>query len=251
MDSRRKRIIDNSVLVVPNLFTTANLFCGFYSIISSLNGHYILAAYLILAAALFDMVDGRVARWTNGVTDFGREYDSLCDLVSFGVAPGLLAYLYYLSAIPKIGWLCVFLYIACGALRLAKFNISYTNYDPRYFRGLPIPVAAVSIASGFLFFNKFSGTPYKGYYFMVMVVIVSILMVSSIKYKSYKKPEKTVKQGFYTNTILFLLVLVIAATNPDIAIFSLCVLYLVQGVVSWLFNSVKNSFKKRKERRKR
>ena len=250
MEGRRKRFIDNSVLVVPSLFTTANLFCGFYSVIASLRGDFVFASYLILAAALFDMVDGRVARWTNGSSDFGREYDSLCDLVSFGVAPGILAYLHYLSIIPRVGWLIVFLYVACGALRLAKFNVSHVNSDPKYFNGLPIPVAAVSIASGFLFFNKMGEIPYSGYCFMAIILFVAILMVSSVKYKSYKKPEKTARQGFYTNTVLFLLVLVVAAINPDVVIFALCALYLIQGLFFHLYNSLRRSFNKKREGKK-
>jgi len=190
-----------------------------------------MASYFILAASLFDLVDGRVARWTKGGTDFGREYDSLSDLVSFGVAPAILAYLHYLSFIPRIGWLVVFLYVASGALRLAKFNVSYRTSDPRYFNGLPIPVAAVTIASGFLFFTEMGDTYYRNYYFMAILIATSILMVSSIKYKSYKKPEKSIRQEFYTNMVMFLLVLVIAAINPHIVLFSLCVLYLSQGVL--------------------
>lgn len=244
MENRRKRLVDNTVLMFPNLFTTGNLFCGFYSIVSSLKADYLVAAYLILAAALFDLVDGRVARWTRGGTDFGREYDSLADMVSFGVAPAILAYLYYLSLIPRIGWLVIFLYVACGALRLAKFNVSYRMSDPRYFSGLPIPVAAATVASGFLFFLEMGNIGDKSYYFMAIMIFTAVLMVSSIKYKSYKKPEKSIRQEFYTNMVLFLLVLVVAAVNPNIVIFTLCVLYLAQGVVFDLYGRMIKVFKK-------
>lgn len=250
MSGRRKRFIDNSILVVPNLFTTVNLFCGFYSIVASLKGDFIFASYLILAAAVFDMVDGRVARWANGGTDFGREYDSLCDLVSFGVAPVVLAYLHYLSFIPKIGWIVAFLYVACGALRLAKFNVCCTNADPKYFNGLPIPVAAVVVVSGFLFFNRLVFSPYDQYYFMLLLILVSILMVSSIKYKSYKKPEKTVRKGVYTNTILFLLLLVVVATNPDIILFILAFIYLLQGMFMELYKFVGVTLRKNRDKKR-
>jgi CDP-diacylglycerol---serine O-phosphatidyltransferase len=231
VEGRRKRFVDNTVLMFPNLFTTGNLFCGFYSIVSSLRGDYLIASYLILAAALFDLVDGRVARWTNGGTDFGREYDSLSDIVSFGVAPAILSYLYCLSNIPRIGWIVPFLYVACGALRLAKFNVSYRSSDPRYFCGLPIPVAAATVASGFLFFVEVGDIEHRPHYFIAILIVTAVLMVSSVRYKSYKKPERSLKNQFYTNMVLFLLVLVTAAINPHIVIFSLCVLYIFQGLL--------------------
>ncbi|MEI6080496.1 MAG: CDP-diacylglycerol--serine O-phosphatidyltransferase [bacterium] len=170
-EMRNKKIKDTSVLVFPNLFTTGNLFCGFYSIINSLRGHYLMAAYFILAATLFDLVDGRVARLIKGVSDFGKEYDSLSDLVSFGVAPAILAYMSYLVDIPRLGWLAAFLYVACGALRLARFNVVYMNKDPQYFMGLPIPVAASTIAASFLFMKEL-GIDYAGHYWLLGLILL-------------------------------------------------------------------------------
>ena len=112
-----------AIYILPNLFTTGNLLCGFVAIIKSLQGHYVIAAIAILVANLFDMVDGRVARMTNATTPFGMEYDSICDVVSFGVAPAILAYLWSLQPFGRIGWLVAFLYLACGAMRLARFNV--------------------------------------------------------------------------------------------------------------------------------
>jgi len=243
-EERNKKIKDTSILVFPNLFTTGNLFCGFYSIISSLKGNFILAAYFILIATLFDMMDGRVARLIKGVSDFGKQYDSLSDLVSFGVAPAVLVYMSYLLDIPRLGWLAAFLFVACGALRLARFNIIDSSRDPRYFIGLPIPAAAATLASFFLFLEEMN-LDYDGHYwFLGLTLLVSFLMVSSINYKSYKKPEKVVKKKFHTNMILFLLLLILVAVNPQIIIFSLCSVYIVQGLLlyaySFLFKNKKS-----------
>ncbi|MCX6111937.1 MAG: CDP-diacylglycerol--serine O-phosphatidyltransferase [Proteobacteria bacterium] len=248
-EERKKRIKDTSVLVFPNLFTTGNLFCGFYSIISSLKGNFILASYLILIATLFDMVDGRVARLLKGVSDFGKEYDSLSDLVSFGVAPSILVYMSYLVDIPRLGWLAAFLFVACGALRLARFNIMDISRDPRYFIGLPIPVAAATLASFFLFSGELKLSYDGHYWFLGLIFLMSFLMISAVNYKSYKKPEKAIKRKFYTNMVFFLLLLIVVAVNPQIIIFALCCVYIAQGLLYYIYNGVKMLFKSKKNKR--
>src|SRR5262245_56759169 len=127
------------VYILPNLITTAGLFAGFYSIIASLHGDFLVAAIAIMAANVFDTLDGRVARVTNTTSRFGIEYDSLCDLVAFGVAPGLLVYCWALEPWGTFGWLAASLYVTCGALRLARFNVQLDNVEKRHFIGLPIP----------------------------------------------------------------------------------------------------------------
>lgn len=249
-EERKKKIKDTSILVFPNLFTTGNLFCGFFSIISSLKGNFILASYLILIATLFDMVDGRVARLLKGVSDFGKEYDSLSDLVSFGVAPSILVYMSYLVYIPRLGWLAAFLFVACGALRLARFNVTSLTKDPQYFLGLPIPLAAATLASCFLFLKELK-ISYDGHYWLlVLIILVSLLMVSSISYKSYKKPESAIKNKSFNNMILFLLLLVVVAVNPQIVIFALCILYITQGLLSYAYKWILSFFIKNKKNKK-
>ena len=135
------------IYLLPSIFTTFALFAGFYSIIASVNGEFTLAAISIMVAMLWDALDGRVARLTNTQSAFGAEYDSLSDLVSFGVAPALLVYLWSLSDLGRIGWLAAFIYLACAALRLARFNTQVGAADKRYFQGLPSPAAAGVIAS--------------------------------------------------------------------------------------------------------
>ncbi|MEZ4872830.1 MAG: phosphatidylcholine/phosphatidylserine synthase [Bdellovibrionales bacterium] len=127
--------MNQRIYVLPNLLTTGNLFFGFYSIVHAIKGMYLFAAYAIVAAAVFDLLDGRVARMTKSTTDFGAEYDSLCDLVSFGMAPGLLLFLWSLQDFGRIGWLAAFFYVACTALRLARFNVGLESSDKAFFKG--------------------------------------------------------------------------------------------------------------------
>ncbi len=141
------------IYVLPNLLTTMNMFFGFFAIIYSINGNFIYAAYAIVAAAVFDSLDGRVARATNSMSRFGAEYDSLSDLVSFGVAPSIMLYLWSLEPFGRVGWLACFFYVACGALRLARFNVQSGSVEKAYFQGLPIPMAAGIAASSVLAFE--------------------------------------------------------------------------------------------------
>jgi CDP-diacylglycerol--serine O-phosphatidyltransferase len=133
--------------ILPSLFTTGNLFLGFWSIVKTLDGRFGEAAPLIGAAVILDMLDGRIARLTNTQTEFGAQYDSLADAVSFGVAPALLVYCWALQSIPRAGWPAAFLFLACGVLRLARFNVQRHVVDARFFVGLPIPAGAAQIAA--------------------------------------------------------------------------------------------------------
>src|SRR4051794_29092980 len=149
------------IYLVPNFVTTANLFCGFYSIIATLNHEYLTAAWAIIAASIFDMLDGRIARLAKATSQFGVEYDSLSDLISFGVAPAILLYQWALQPFDRLGWLAAFLYVVCGALRLARFNVMTGVISKKYFQGLPIPMAAGMVAT-FIIFNQTRGWPSPG-----------------------------------------------------------------------------------------
>jgi len=185
------------IYLLPSIFTTFALFAGFYSIIASVNGDFTLAAISIMVAMLWDTLDGRVARLTNTQSAFGAAYDSLSDLVSFGVAPALLVYLWSLSDLGRIGWLAAFIYLACAALRLARFNTQVGAADKRYFQGLPSPAAAGVIASMiWLKFWKFEyfdfGIVSLSYYIGVGITIVcGLLMVSNLRYYSFKELDST------------------------------------------------------------
>ena len=188
--TRGKRLtqrLSRRLFWLPTLFTVGNLFCGYLSIWRSIQGAFEAAAILIIAAAVLDALDGRVARWTHSTSEFGEEYDSLADLVSFGVAPAVLAYSWGLSDFPRPGFVASFLFVVCGSMRLARFNIQTKVADKRYFVGLPIPAAAGTIATLVL------ATPERlvervwmaG--LLVLTILLSYLMISTIRYRSFKE----------------------------------------------------------------
>src|SRR5438445_3036657 len=188
---RRRRIppLRKGVYILPNLFTSAGLFSGFYSIICTLDGEYWKAAVLILVAQLCDALDGRIARLTRSTSSFGVQYDSLADLVAFGVAPGILVYQWALRPWGRWGWLAASLYVTCGALRLARFNVQLAPVQKRYFVGLPIPAAAGVIAATVLLYLWLGGEGETGKHIMMLLVIFGVagLMVSEIRYYSFKE----------------------------------------------------------------
>ena len=185
-------MIKRSIYLLPNLFTTGNLLCGFSSIIAALNGQYVQAALAILIAVGLDCLDGKVARMTNSTSAFGLEYDSLADLLSFGMAPGLLLYAWLLQPFGRFGWLAAFLFVICGALRLARFNVQATSVQQYIFVGLPIPAAAGVIASAVLLIERLAhdmqGPDIDRPLFIVLAVYaLALLMVSNFKYRSFKQ----------------------------------------------------------------
>lgn len=226
------------IYVLPNLFTTANLFCGFYSAIASMKGMYEIAAAAILIAVVLDSLDGRIARMTHTTSRFGGEYDSLCDLVTFGVAPSLLVYNWSLLAYGKWGWLGAFLFCVCGALRLARFNVQVGVIDSRVFNGLPIPGGAAAVATGVLLYyylggeGRFSTLPV-----MVGVIALSLFMVSSIKYYSFKDLNFFSRKPFMS-FVLIVLILVIVVAEPEIMMFTFAFGYSLSGPIWTLYKLV-------------
>ncbi len=223
------------IYILPNMFTTMNLFCGFYSIVSSINGNYVHAAWSIIIAILFDGLDGRIARATNTTSKFGVEYDSMSDLISFGLAPGLMMYLWALKPMESLGrtaWLAAFLFMVCGALRLARFNTQAETSDGDYFMGLPIPAAAGMNASTLLLLNKLAiGGRVVHILILIMLYVLSFLMVSSLKYNTFKKPELFKKMNFNA-LVAAILIFVFIAAQPAIALFSIGFTYIVSGPIT-------------------
>jgi CDP-diacylglycerol--serine O-phosphatidyltransferase len=235
MIGRRKKKRDKrrrGIYILPNLFTTASLFSGFYSIISAIGGHYYTAAVAILISCVFDMLDGRIARWTRTTSRFGLEYDSLSDLVAFGVAPGILAFLWALQPYRRLGWLAAFLYVATCALRLARFNTQVNNIDSRYFNGLPCPSAAALVATSVLLHHELSGSTgtFQHPGVLIMIYILSYLMVSAVPYHSFKSSQIFQKKPFHVLVAAILLIMVIAM-EPHITLFILTALYVASGPV--------------------
>ncbi len=227
-DRRRFR----GVFLIPNLITTASLFSGFYAIVAAIDGRFYHAAWAIFISLVLDGLDGRIARITSSTSGFGTQYDSLSDLVAFGVAPGLLVYLWALKPFKQFGWVAAFLFVVCGALRLARFNVQQGSLDPRYFNGLPIPAAAMLIATAVAFYHEIGNWfPGKHIYILAMIYVLSFLMVSNIKYASFKKVEVFRRHPFQTLVGLVLLFVVIAAA-PDIMGFLVMILYVASGPLS-------------------
>ncbi|WP_456432915.1 CDP-diacylglycerol--serine O-phosphatidyltransferase [Thermosulfuriphilus sp.] len=216
------------IFLLPSLFTTASLFSGFYALIAAISGDFIRSAIAIICAAIFDILDGRVARATHTVSRFGTEYDSLSDLVSFGVAPAILAFLWALKPYGRFGWLAAFLYVATTALRLARFNIQ-SGGSRRYFIGLPSPAAAGMVATTVLFSHYLGTTgPIKHLSVLVMIYLLSYLMVSNIRYYSFKTMGFLQRRPFYT-LVAFVLLFIVVATEPQVTLFFLGIAYVLSG----------------------
>ena len=228
--------IRRGIYLLPNLITTASLFCGFLSVISSIQADYVRAAWLILLAGIFDGLDGRVARLTRTHSDFGIEYDSLCDLTSFGLAPAVLAYTWTLSHFKQFGWAAAFLFFTCGALRLARFNVQIDDVEKKHFQGLPIPTAAYVVASYVIFHYRWKGEgEVSSVLLLIMMVALALLMVSNIKYFSFKKLDFRRKESFFV-LVAIAIALFIVASAPSETIFIFSLLYVASGIFNLLFN---------------
>jgi CDP-diacylglycerol--serine O-phosphatidyltransferase len=231
---RLKKIMsdDARFYPLPCMLTMSSLFSGFYSIVASINGTYYAAAIAILVAAVFDGLDGRVARMTNSTSRFGMELDSLCDAVSFGVAPALLVYLWALSPYGRYGWLAAFLYVATTTLRLARYNVQ----EPAKagdFTGLPCPMAAGMIVTTVLFCHFLGATgTVRHLSILLLVYVLSYLMVSTHRYRSFKKSSGSVRQ--FQLLVFMVLLLILVATEPPVTLFILFLIYTVSGPVEGL-----------------
>jgi len=228
-DSPKKQ--RRGIYLLPNLFTTAGLFAGFYAIVAAIRGDFESAAIAIFVAMVMDGLDGRIARMTNTQSDFGAEYDSLADMVSFGLAPALVVYQWALLGTGKFGWMVAFVYAACGALRLARFNTQIGIADKRFFQGLPSPAAAACLA-GFVWAGTSNGFEQS---FITGVALpltftCGILMVSTVRYYSFKDFDLHGKVPF---VVMLALVLVFAliASDPPIVLFCGFMIYALSGPI--------------------
>ena len=245
---RRKPLIEQSlrersIYLLPNLFTTAALFAGFYAIVQAMNGKFEHAAVAILIAMVMDGLDGRVARLTNTQSAFGAEYDSLSDMVSFGVAPALVIYVWALKPLGKLGWIAAFIYCACAALRLARFNTKLDDSDKRYFQGLPSPAAAALLASlvWVSFDNGVGGTEvFFGWLQMKwlawgITIFAGASMVSDLKYYSGKDINLRSSVPFVV-ILLIVLAFVLISYSPPEVLFFVSLIYGLSGYAMWVRN---------------
>jgi len=219
------------VYILPNLFTTGNLFCGFWAIISVFHEKFEYAAYAILLASVFDVLDGKVARLSGATSKFGVQYDSLADLVSFGIAPALLTFSWALRPYGKFGWLAAFLFVVCGALRLARFNVQSASGEVKYFKGLPIPAAALMIALTILLYLELIETGWvKDIAVLAMIYILAFLMVSNIRYFSFKELDLAKRKPF-SIFIFIILSMIVIIMQPVIVLFIFALAYVFSGPV--------------------
>lgn len=237
-----------TIYVLPNLLTTTNMFFGFMSIIFAIRGEYSFGSYAIVAAAVFDLLDGRVARLTDTTSKFGAEYDSLCDLVSFGMAPALIMYLWALQPFGRVGWLASFVFVACGALRLARFNVQQAD-EKQYFQGLPIPMAAGIVASSVLCFKDLEVDPSRNWLLLFMTFMLGITMVSTFRYKSFKDVNLKRKQPF-TYLVVGVMIMILVAYRPEVMLFALFFSYALLGAALGVFHKTNEKRRARKARRK-
>lgn len=259
-EKKKRRLVHTDrlgveIYVLPNLVTTMNMFFGFFSIVRSIRGQFEIAAYAIVAAAIFDLLDGRVARITKTESPFGAQYDSLCDLVSFGMAPALLLFLWSLEPFGRMGWLACFFFAACGALRLARFNVYtimtdngevQTEADSKsYFYGLPIPMAAGIVASAVLAFKDQQIDAYHSEAILIITVLAGIAMVSNFPYRSFKDVDLKRRLPF-DYLVAGVAVLAFVAVRPEITLFVLFITYAGLGLIVGFY---KKFFRKQRKKK--
>jgi CDP-diacylglycerol---serine O-phosphatidyltransferase len=238
------------IYVLPNLITLSSMFAGFYSIVASLNSDYERAAWAIMIASVFDVLDGWVARITHTSTRFGIEIDSLADVISFGVAPGVLVYTWTLSSFGKIGWLGSFFLVACAALRLARFNVQMGSTEKKHFTGLPTPASALVIATTVLAYEEIihilehlklvqlADVVGKDYWILALTFILAGLMVSNITYHSLKEANLKERRPFGILVVIAAF-LAVVAYHPELVLFLVSISYVAVGMIEAFFKLFK------------
>ncbi|MDX8376886.1 MAG: CDP-diacylglycerol--serine O-phosphatidyltransferase [Mariprofundales bacterium] len=229
----------NAHLLLPNLLTTASLFAGFYALIAAVQGEFTLAGWVLLIAAVFDMLDGRIARLLNAESAFGAEYDSLSDMLSFGITPAVLIYMWALSSLQQPGWVAAFAFVACAALRLARFNVQIAHQDKRYFQGLPTPGAALFIATAVIFYQEQGITP-NAWFWAFISLSLAYMMVSNLRFVSGKQFNFNIRRPFVA-ILIMVLILGTIMLHPSGMLFLLFTIYVLHGPIMSLWQKRKAS----------
>ena len=237
-----KKVTRRGIYLLPNLLTTASLFSGFFSIVSAINGNFIASGMALFAAQMLDGLDGRVARLTNSQSLFGAQYDSLCDVISFGLAPAIIVFLWGLDSLGQTGWVFSFFYVAAAALRLARFN-TYIGSEDSYFKGLPSPVA-----SGMVVYYVWAMSAYGiqgeevGSLLAILTAIltgcVSLLMVVNIPYYSFKEIELKKRVPFFS-MLFVVFIFALISIDPPIVLALCALVYVVSGPVIWAVKALR------------
>ena len=224
--------------ILPSLFTTGNVFCGFYAFVAVLNEQFYFAAWAIVAGMIFDGLDGRIARLTKTTSAFGEQYDSLADIITFGMAPALLAYSWVLKPFGRLGWMAAFLFLLCATLRLARFNVTNPEIRSKHFIGLPSPASAVVIASIVIAFEDLFATRMNPFIMVMVVYALAFLMVSNIKYPAFKQFDFK-KRVVFSRFLFVILFIYVLATIPRVALFILGITYAIIGPIGLLIKNKK------------
>lgn len=227
--SKANSVRERGIYILPSLFTTGGLFAGFYGLIAAVQGRFELAAWALIVAAVFDILDGRVARLLHAESDFGAQYDSMCDMLSFGIAPAVLMYMWALAPLHKAGWMGAFLIAACAALRLARFNVELGVQSKRYFNGLPTPAAAMLIATAVLFHEDSNINPVP-WLWEIASVGLAWLMISRVPFFAGKDVDLKQQRPAMT-LIIMLVVIVLVMINPHTILFILVLAYVIHGIL--------------------
>tara|TARA_Y100000992_G_C21170469_1_gene445622 strand:- start:77 stop:862 length:786 start_codon:yes stop_codon:yes gene_type:complete len=231
-----KKVTRKGIYLLPNLLTTASLFSGFFSIVSAINGNFIASGMALFAAQMLDGLDGRVARLTNSQSLFGAQYDSLCDVISFGLAPAIIVFLWGLDSLGQTGWVFSFFYVAAAALRLARFN-TYIGSEDSYFKGLPSPVASGTVV---YYVWAMSSYGFQGdevgnllaIFTGILTGCVSLLMVVNIPYYSFKEIELKKRVPFFS-MLFVVFIFALISIDPPIVLFTCALVYVLSGPITW------------------
>ena len=239
---------EKGIYLLPNLMTTAALFAGFYAVIAGIQGHFEVGAIAILVAMVLDGLDGRIARMTNSCSAFGAEYDSLSDMISFGLAPALLMFQWILHDFGKLGWLIAFIYTVAAALRLARFNTQVGVADKRYFQGLPSPAAA-GVLAALIWMVESNQLENQALPVMTLILtlVVGLMMVSNIRFSSFKEFNLKGKVPFMT-LLIIVLILVVITLEPPTLLFLIFLTYTLSGPVVTLVTLKKTRALRKQQR---
>jgi CDP-diacylglycerol--serine O-phosphatidyltransferase len=235
---REERRARRGIYLLPSMFTMANMFCGYACIVYSMRGEFAIAAPFIGCAIVLDMLDGRIARMTGTTSAFGLEFDSLADVISFGVAPAILSFRWGLEPLGRIGWAAGFLFVAAAAVRLARFNIQSGAQDKRYFVGLPSPAAAGVLAATVYALPGGMHLRLHALPVLAVVIVPALLMVSTIRFRSFKTFELQLSRK-YGVLMLVALGLALVLANPEIALVAMAYAYLASGFIGLVWNRLR------------
>jgi CDP-diacylglycerol--serine O-phosphatidyltransferase len=240
---RRKRAtarLRRGVYLIPSLFTLGNLFGGYACILYAMRRDLETAAPFIAVAILLDMLDGRIARMTGTVSEFGREFDSLADVISFGIAPAIMAYVWGLESLNRLGWAAGFIFVTAAAMRLARFNIqSATASDKRYFAGLPSPAAAAVVAGTIYLYPQGFPGQLGGMIALAVVIVPGLLMVTTVRFRSFKTIDLQARRSYKVLAVLAVVIALIQ-WHPKVVLVILAYSYLISAFVEWLVQRIRH-----------